>query len=320
LAANSPFKLLLALAHVFSKLRTNPVNQKPMNIIEQRKHRIFISTLASIAVVVNASQEVKYARAHPVFRPQFVAQPQPAINPQPPAQSSPAYFPAQRTYAASPPPISSEPAAVIPEESFGQPIAVKEKSAPKPKSEAALVQSTALSLHATNQVFAKEASRTNNLIASTEGLPKKPLENPVEERHEEPAAVVGQKTFPDDAFSHQINSDSQTVVAEIPKAHEIADPPAKDTSPLTQNAPMPLQNNAPPQHHPFAAFFHMVFVPVNAVWQPIKNGTRTIVNREYEVLRQNNENNENYSRTNSRASYHPASANNSHSEAPARHK
>jgi hypothetical protein len=292
-----------------------------MNIIEQRKNRIFISTLASIAVIVNASQEVKYARAHPAFRPQFVAQPQPAINPQPAVQLPPAYFPAQRTYLGSPPEpfaIHSEPPAVIPEETFEQSIAVKEKSTPKPKSETPLVQSTALSLHATNQVFAKEASQTSNSIASTQAPPKKPLENLAEERHEEPAAVVEHKTFSGDAFSHQTNSDSQAVVAEIPKAHEISDPPAKE-SPLMESPPTPLQNSPPP-HHPFAAFFHMVFVPVNAVWQPIKRGTTTIVNREYEVLRQNNQNNENYSRTNSRSAYHPASTSNSHSEAPARRK
>ena len=312
--------------HGFPKLRTNPVNQKPMNIIEQRKHRIFISTLASIAVVVNASQEIRYTRAHPVLRPQFVAQPQPAINPQPVVQSPPAYFPAQRTYIQSPPLVSSdpfaihsEPEAVISDETFAQPIAVKEKSAPKPKSQAALVQTTALSALATNQIFAKEASQTSNSIASAQAAPKKPPENPVEERHEEPAAAPERKTFSDDAFSHQPNSDSQAVVAEIPKAHEIADPPAKDTRPLIVSAPTPIQNDAPPPHHRFAAFFHMVFVPVNAVWQPIKRGTTTIVNREYEVLRQNNGNNGNYSRTNS--AYHPASVNNAHhSEAPAHHK
>jgi hypothetical protein len=242
---------------VFPNYGRTPENQRPMNIIEQRKNRIFISTLAAIAVTVNASQEFRYAKTHRVFRPQFVRQPLPAINPQPIAP--PAYFPAQRTIIESQPftpperPFAIQSKAVTPERSPAPVAAAKEKPAPvpKPMRENALdLQNIALEAHATNHISTKsEISRTSDSIASTEALPKRSADIP--------------KTQPDEAASS-----------------------SKTTSSLTQgSATTPSQNSTPPPHHRFIApFFHAVFMPVKAVWQPIKSGTAKILKRGYEAV------------------------------------
>ena len=239
-----------------------------MKHIEQQKNRIFICTLSAIAVAVNASQEFKYARAHPASSPAVVRESQPPIRPEPVEHSPAAYSPPQPAIAPSQPVVSfDQPADQTESEVIEQPMAVPEQLRKK----APAFHDPYLAANATNQIFANEVPQTTNSV-----------EPPHTESAAETTKELREARAARDDKLHQASMNSDLATSDSLKsqpAHYVSASSQKGATALMQKASASQQNmttlmqkvSAAPVHNsPPSSTHHFVSSVVNAVFSPIR--------------------------------------------------